>query len=388
MEAAANDAGSTAGRTPLRILRLEGDARARGLAHGEHFRGEIARLLELWGDALETTYGVQRARYLELFFARTRYEAALARFAPRVLEEVRAIARSAGADDRAVLAFQHVNEEFAFAPLFAEAAPPETGEACSTVVAAAHEGRPAFVAQNLDLARYLDGFQILLRCRCDASDGEILALSVPGMISLMGMNSHGFAVCDNALTQLRIDPQGVPIFALYRILLECRSMQDAVALVTETPHAVGLNWVMGDGKDGSVAMIERSAARAVRYGPADPLRPAYHTNHPLVNDDWAEAYAGGQARPRPYRSSYLRFAALHQRLQSKTTLDTAVLKETLSSRDDEVFPVSRSGSEGLEDQEIGFTLACNIFELSREEPIWHLAAGPPHERPFHVYRFD
>jgi hypothetical protein len=375
----------TDGFARMDIFSLPGGPRERGLAHGEALRPRIAELLERWGDALERGYGVDRTRYVELFFAQTAYAATLARLAPQIVAEVRGIAEGAGVDAHHLLAFQHVNEEFEIAPRFARAAPAVPGEACSTIVAPPRDGRPALLAQNLDLAQYLDGFQILLRSRCDESDGEIITLSVPGMISLMGMNSHGFAVCDNTLTQLRTDPQGLPIFALYRMLLESRSLDDALALVARAPHAVGLNWVLGDG--GGVAMIERSGGRAVRFGP-DGSGLAYHTNHPLVSDDWAADFIGGGARPRPHRSSYLRLAALHQRLQPAADLSVDGLKAVLASRDDADYPVSRGGGRNLEDQQIGFTLACNIFELRPGDPVWHLAAGPPHERPFHIYRFD
>lgn len=370
----------------LQVLRLEGGPRERGRQHGEMLGPRIADLLERWGDTLERGYGVDRRRYVELFLSRTAYEATTARLAPRVLDEVRGIADGAGVSYRDLLAFQHVNEEFEFAPLFAREAP--AGEACSTIAVAPLADRPSLIAQNLDLAQFLDGFQILLRGPCDTSDGEILALSVPGMISLNGMNSHGFAVCDNTLVQLRTNPAGLPIYALYRLLLESRSLPEALTLVDQTPHAVGLNWVMGD-PDG-VAMIERSAGQAVRYGPSDPERPAYHTNHPLTCDDWAAAFQpDSPERPRPSRSTYLRLAALHQRLQAPgADLSIEGLKAVLASRDDPDYPVSRGGGANQEDQQIGFTLACNLFELRRGDPRWHLAAGPPHNHAFRVFRFD
>jgi hypothetical protein len=135
-------------------------------------------------------------------------------------------------------------------------------------------------------------------------------------------------------------------------------------------------------------MIERSASRAVRYGPAATDLPAYHTNHPLVSDDWSEVLAGDGERPRPGRSTYLRLAALHQRLQSGAEITVEGLKAILASRDDADYPVSRGGGRNLEDQQIGFTLACNIFELRAGAPRWHLAAGPPHANAFHTYGFD
>lgn len=361
----------------LKIVCLEGGPRARGRMHGEYFRARIAELLERWGDSLEQGYGVERRRYVELFFQATAYEATTARLAPEVLDEVRGIAEGSGADPRALLAFQHVNEEFEWAPLFARQAPARDGEACSTIVVPPGPGRPGRIAQNLDLAQFLDGFQVLLRCPTADGEGEVMALSVPGMISLMGMNSHGFAVCDNTLTQLRTDPGGLPIYAIYRQLLESRTLEAAIARVDRTPHAVGLNWVMGD-PDG-VAMIERSAGVSTPYRPG---RAAYHTNHPLICEDWA-ATAG-----RPSRSSYLRHAALHQRLQGLDAPGAEDLRAVLSSRDDADYPVSRGGGVNLEDQQIGFTLACNIFELKRGDPRWRIASGPPHETAFREFGFD
>lgn len=227
----------------LAVLRFDGPPRSRGRAHGETLRTRIAELLALWGDNLEKNHGVDRRRYVELLFARSGYEAALQKYAPLVLEELNGIAEGAGVNCRTLLAFQHVNEEFDAAPAFAKEL--GYGEACTTIVLAPAPERPAIVAQNLDLAHYLDGFQVMLRTPCDQSEGEIIALSVPGMISLNGMNSFGLAVCDNALGQLRTNLDGVPIFAIYRLLLEARSLVEAQNLVQRLPHAVGLNWEIG-----------------------------------------------------------------------------------------------------------------------------------------------
>lgn len=365
-------------------LTLTGGPRARGLAHGEALGTRIAELLERWGDMLEASFGLQRARYVERFVAETRYEATTRRVAPSVLTEVAAIAEAAGVDYASLFAFQHVNEEFDLAPRFAGA--DKEGEACSTIAVGPTGDRPALIGQNLDLSEYLDGFQILFRYDCDQSAGEILALSVPGMIALNGLNSFGFAICDNALVQLRPDPDGVPIYALYRLLLESRSLSDARRLIGMTPHAAGLNWVIGD-PDG-VAMIERSGRAAVDYRPGAVNAIAYHTNHPLASTDWSEQEFQ-EKRPQPPRSSYLRLAALHQRLApcADQNLTIEAIKAALSSRDDPGYPISRGGGANQEDLAIGFTLASSIFELGRANPRWHLAAGPGHRTDYDVFDF-
>jgi predicted choloylglycine hydrolase len=365
----------------LSVVALAGGPRQRGLQHGEMLRDQIAALLDRWAEALDRVYGLSRELYVQRFFAETRFEAALRQYTPTVLREIAAIAEAANVPYETLLAFQHVNEEFWLA------LPRETSavaEACSTIALGRGNARPSLIGQNLDLDQYLDGFQVMLRYRCDESDGQIMALSVPGMISLNGMNSFGFAVCDNALTQLAADVAGVPIFAIYRSLLESKSLAEAIERLERYPHASGLNWVMGD--PGGVAMLECSTRQIARYGPSDPALPIYHTNHPLKSRDLAPARREGAARRRPTRSTYLRFAALHERISGlEDDLSIEAIKAILASRDDPDYPVSRGGGRNEEDQQIGFTLACCIFELSASHPRLHIAAGPPHDHDFRIF---
>ena len=359
----------------LQVVSLEGGPTSRGRQHGELLSAKIHELLDRWDEGLLRVYGISRARYVERFYAETKFEQALQIYAPSVLEEVRAIAQGANADYRTLLAWQHINEEFWLA---LPTAP--RGEACSTIALGRHGKSPSLIGQNLDLDAYLDGYQILLNHRCDRSDGRILATSVPGMISLNGMNSHGFAVCDNALVKLRADLAGVPIFAIYRLLLESRTLVEAVGLIERLPHASGLNWVMGD--PAGVAMYERSAGRVVKYGPDDPSRPIYHTNHPIRNED-ITLLPGG----RPNRSTHLRFAALDERLRGlDRPLSVELIKSILAGRDDRDYPISRDGGRNEGDENIGFTLACCIFELDAASPRLHIASGPPHLCEFRTFR--
>jgi hypothetical protein len=141
---------------------------------------------------------------------------------------------------------------------------------------------------------------------------------------------------------------------------------------------------MGDPKQ--VVMLERSAGCAVRYGPRDAAKPIYHTNHPLANPDLAPAFRKKPGSERAMRSTYLRFAALHEYLSSREeALTIDAIKAILASRDDLDYPVSRGGGRNDEDQAIGFTLACCIFELSATTPKLHIAAGPSHVSAFRTF---
>jgi hypothetical protein len=207
------------------------------------------------------------------------------------------------------------------------------------------------------------------------------------MICLNGMNSHGFVVCDNALSELKSSADGTPVYALYRLLLESRSLVEAVALVETLAPAVGLNWVMGD--PGGVVMIERSAFALAVYGPSEPGRAAYHTNHTVLCTDWRRGLEPGSGRPAPSRSSHLRFAVLQDHLMAGGgDLTVAKAQEILSSREDPDYPVSRGGGTNAVDRQIGFTLASSVWELcAKGAPLWHLAAGPPHETAWRTFAF-
>ncbi|MEZ6023591.1 MAG: hypothetical protein R3C16_09345 [Hyphomonadaceae bacterium] len=50
--------------------------------------------------------------------------------------------------------------------------------------------------------------------------------------------------------------------------------------------------------------------------------------------------------------------------------------------------MSRWRRPNQEDQQIGLTLACNIWELDARNPRWHIAAGPPHRTAFRTLGFD
>jgi hypothetical protein len=66
-------------------------------------------------------------------------------------------------------------------------------------------------------------------------------------------------------------------------------------------------------------------------------------------------------------------------------LSIEAIKAILASRDDPDYPVSRGGGRNDEDQQIGFTLACCIFELSAERPRLHIASGPAHNHQFRTF---
>ena len=59
--------------------------------------------------------------------------------------------------------------------------------------------QPAFIAQNMDVENYRDGFQVVLHVKQQSSDLESFVLTCAGMIGLNGMNNQGVGICCNTL---------------------------------------------------------------------------------------------------------------------------------------------------------------------------------------------
>ena len=98
----------------------------------------------------------------------TGFVAAIRRHTPGLLEEVGGIAEAAGIAFDRVLALNLMDEEW----WFTEPAKPR--HACSLVAAAAKDGHPAVLAENMDLPELMDGAQAILRVDGEAGPSVVL----------------------------------------------------------------------------------------------------------------------------------------------------------------------------------------------------------------------
>lgn len=367
----------------MELVTLHGSAVDKGYQHGELLKDKIHGFADAWRKNLWQSWGLELNSYLEYFYRTTRFEDAIGLHAPYILDEIKAISRAANIPYHVLFAIQHINEEFWLAPRISEHPSPQSDNRCSTVVSCADDS-PTLVCHNLDLPAWFDGHQMLMLFQGEVTDTQILGTSVPGQLLLNGMNNHGVAVADNALLQLNPSTRGLPVFAIYRIVLEQRSFDSAIQLLHRVDHASGINWAIGG--PGGAAMFEASASKVVRYQHYDQHTRLFHTNHPLVNRDQAEHWqrrrrqlSGSQARPDP--SSHLRFASLEQRLADPDTpITVALAKDALSARDDPQYPVSVEDVNN-DGKLVGLTLTSSIFDVSENPPKLHISSGPPHRLP-------
>ena len=247
---------------------------------------------------------------------------------------------------------------------------------CTTIAAGKRNGNPAYVAQTLDIPAFYHGFQTVLRIRDKREDLETLVFTIPGVVAANGLNSRSVAVCVNAVTQLAYSPKGLPVAFVIRGILRQKSYEQAVKFLQDIQPAAPQNYVIGGPAD--AASFERSAGKMSRFIPFEGAEFTYHTNHPLINDDFNPRFPETLKRRgmtlEKYRTLCPRFNFLGQVLKDNSAaIDLAGLKTLFQNR-----------ASGINNAE---TYGCTIMVLG-ENPELHISPGRPDEEPFQVLAFS
>jgi L-aminopeptidase/D-esterase-like protein len=360
----------------LREITVSGNGYERGLQHGKQLSKEIAEIIAKW--KVNTAAALDRDADLVLaeFFEYADFAGAIQKWTPDLYDEVRGIADGSGQDFREVLVLNLLDEFWVFIDNL-------ENHHCSALGVPAIGTRPSYVAQNMDLERYTDGYQVLMRVPGDDQHPEQLILTHPGLIALNGMNAAGVGVCVNTLMQLKASSSGLPVAFVVRELIRKTDEEDILGFIRRVDHASGQNYIIGIRDE--VYDFEASANKVVRFNPENPNGTVYHTNHPLVNDDvkpWYAAYdpaLSDERQPEP-GNSHFRLEAVERRMAAGEAIDDKTIEDTLRSRDHQQHPVCRTNQEGSN----AFTFASVIMTLSGS-PNLQIVAGPPDEGEYSTY---
>ena len=368
--ARAEDTTFPAPPTKLRIVELAGTPYQMGVTHGRALRTEIRELVGLWKRDLEKTYQVTAEVFIREFLKKTDFKPAMERWTPGLLDEVRGIADGAGVDFDTMYAYQLIDEVWAIGPDV------ELSK-CTTVAAGKRNGRPAFVSQTLDIPAFYHGYQTVLRIRDERDEGlETLVFTIPGVVAANGLNSRSVGVCVNAVTQLAYSPKGLPVDFVIRGILRQKTYEQAVKFLEDVRPAAPQTYVLGGPRE--AAVFERSAGKMSRFVPFEGAEFSYHTNHPLINDDFNPKFPEMLKRRNmsmeSYRARCPRFNFLGRILKDDDTiLDLDRLKGIYMDR-----------ASGINN---ATTYGCTIMVLG-ETPELHISAGRPDESPFQVLGFS
>jgi hypothetical protein len=227
------------------------------------------------------------------------------------------------------------------------------------------ETRPTIVAQTMDLPRWHDGAQALLRMP-DPEGGETMVFTSAGMIGLMGVSARGVGVCVNTLSQLAVSATGLPVAFVMRGALARPNVRQAVEFLQSTPHASGQNYQLGDRR--GIATVECSAGEVLPLTVASGLSP--HTNHPLASRNSRSAdisFAGSE-------NSRARLESLRNDLARDENVTRERVKAALSA--------CRPGGEVSIDPPhdasptTSMTIGAVIYEIGEKVSL-SVCAGPP-----------
>lgn len=366
----------------LQVITLEGDGRTRGRQYGEQARPLINEALDrmdaqlasgarMLSDASSPGSRVDRTEEVRRFLAETDFQHDIQVWVPDLLAETQGIAEGANVVFERVLALQLLDEIWSYESACV-ARPGEAPRACTSMAMVASPGQAALLAQNLDVATWMEGLQLVLKIHDPQTEVHSLVFTMAGMIGVNGLNSRGLGVGVNGLTQLRSGRRGLPVAYVVRALLAQPSLRAARRYISAIPHATGQHYLLAS-PDG-IAGFECSA------GSVDPIESdafLVHTNHPLVNQDRLEP-----ARPDELERADTgpRLAHAERHLADRDQWTVESLQRLLADRE---VPLCRIPDGRVED----FTFGATIMDLG-PRPRMLATAGPPSREPFTCVQLD
>ena len=359
-------------------LNFSGSGYELGMQHGKALEKEISEIVSKWKENTSRQLGREADEVLAEFFEYAQFTQAIKKWTPELYEEVRGIAEGSGQNFNDIFVLNLLDEFWVYLNNI-------HNHHCSDIGVPSVNGSPSYVAQNMDIEEYTDGYQILIRLNRTAERPEQLILTHPGLIGLNGMNEEGVGVCVNTIMQLKASSDGLPVAFVIRRIINSTDKEDILQFTQTVNHASGQNYIIGI--RGEIYDFEASANEVVRFQPENTNGAVYHTNHPIVNTDLKEWFsdfhpASIDSAAITKSNSYIRLASLEKRIATDENIDDEIIKETLRSKDDGANPVCRSNSNSNR----GFTFASVIMSLSGT-PYLQVTAGPPDESEYKKINF-
>jgi isopenicillin-N N-acyltransferase like protein len=360
----------------LREITLTGTGYELGLQHGKLLKKEIGEIVGKWKKNTSDMMGRDADTVLAEFFQYAQFTAAIKKWTPDLYEEVRGIAAGSGQQLNDIMVFNLLDEFWIYQDNI-------SNHHCSGIGVPARNGNSGYIAQNMDIESYTDGYQVLMRLTKTDSRPEQLILIHPGLIALNGMNETGIGACMNTLMQLKAASTGLPVAFIVRRILNSTDKDELLQFMQSVQHASGQNYIIGI--RGEVYDFEASANKVVRFDPQNANGTIYHTNHPLANDDvkdWFKKYdpTSKDAIDPGKSNSHIRLTAVQKRVKEASSVDDILIKQTLRSKDDKDNPVCRAPKDG------GFTFGSVIMTLTGI-PFLQVTAGPPDESAYKKIEF-
>lgn len=365
------------GQQVIREVNFSGSGYELGLQHGKLLKTEIGELVEKMKQNTATNLNKDAEQVLKDFHSYANFNESIKKYTPDLYEEIRGIAEGSGQALNDIMVLNLLDEFWVYINNV-------NNHHCSGIGIPSINGSTSYIAQNMDIEKYTDGYQILMRLERTDARPEQLILTHPGLIGLNGMNETGIGACVNTLMQLKASSSGLPVAFIVRRIINSTNKNDLLSFIQTVPHASGQNYIIGI--KGEVYDFEASANKVVRFDPKNTNGAVYHTNHPIVNDDlkpWFEEYNPNLDDKSVSTNSFIRFVSLENRISQTPAIYDYLIKETLRSKDDFNNPVCRT----INSASNAFTFASVIMTLTGN-PYMQITKGSPDETEYKKIEFS
>jgi len=328
-----SNAGSGEGRSSARITRgtmehefplieVAGGAYKMGRQHGEQARALVKRYL-LW---IERITGKPRGLLCENAMS---FLPAMERLSPKFVEEIRGLADGAGISfPEAVLCQARAEASHSW----------EGGCTAFALRGKATAGGEILAGQNQDLEPEYADVAILLRVSPNDGRPRALMFTFAGQLGYAGINEYGVSHFASALYGFKWRP-GLPHYPLKRLILEQKTMQEAIGLLEKHRTCSAANLVLADGQ-GSIGDVEIRPEGTVVFND-DHADKRLHTNHYLTSQFVRfEDNHLSDSRPRLER-----IRALVNEAWGK--IDVGTMKDFLADHQGDPGGICRHGERGM-----------------------------------------
>ena len=356
----------------IKFLILEGNPKERGLNHGKALKSMIKESLERTKYFLSNFFHESPKTLISNFIKNTNFISAVKKWTPSLLEEIEGITEGSDEDFNDIFFLQCGDE----AGWFLQAKSKLPSDKCSGLGCFKEKNIPALVAQTLDWLNINEGLEVLFHVKYRNSSLECFLPSVPGVIGLCGLNNLSIGITTNALwSHLNSSVEGLPVNFIVRGILEQESFDKAIDFVKNIKHASAENYIIGNFE--KVMDFECSANKICLFTPYSGARRVYHTNHPIVNDDFLTT----PKNPDVLGTSPDRFEYLEFRLKDPSKkININTIKNILRSHFGPIC-VHHNFQSG-----IGYTQYAVIYSL-KKSPELYLTIGPPCLSEFKRFKF-
>ncbi len=352
-------------------VRVEGGPRERGRSYGEQARDRVQRSVEAYREVFDAYAGWNWQAVTE--HARG-YEAAIERFEPAYLEEMRGIADGAGLDAVDVLAI-NVRTEVMFAAKARDVAR-GVGECSAFAVTPARSvNGHTLLGQNWDWLLHSAETVVVLEVEQEDRPDFVTVVEA-GLLAKTGMNSSGIGLTTNALVSDgdRGVP-GVPYHVALRGILDAETISDAFAVLQRGARSSSANYLIAHA-DGLAVDIEAAPGdigQLFLSFPSDGL--LLHTNH-FTSPRFEGADVGLWVMP----DSPFRLQRLAEQIEPKGRLTLDDFRSALADHANHPSGICCHPDERWDRLEQGETVASVLMDLDTRR-MW-VADGRPCTTPY------